>query len=595
MNFLKMVLGSCLGTLLASGLVIFLGIAVISAIASSAGSENNTPIEKTSFLEIRGDHSYPEKTDNVMVTGFSFDDKHLGLQDLINTIETAKNDPKIKGIVYRSMYSNLGYSSASLLNEALNEFKESGKPIYAYGDYFTEGSYHLASVANRIILNPNGMIELKGFGAMIPFFKELLDKTGIKFDIYYAGQFKSATEPFRLGQMSEQNRIQTHEYLEDLYQVHLSDISKNRNISVSDLRMISNEYLSRSSADAIKFKLADTLGYLDDLYKLLQSDLGVSEKTKPSIVSATHYFESLGTKANSTGAPVTAGKIAVVYAEGDIVDGEGSYGQVGSAKYQRLLRKIRQDDKIKAVVLRVNSPGGSSLASDNILHEIDLIKEAGKPVVVSMGDYAASGGYYIACHADSIFAEANTITGSIGVFFIIPNVSQLMGDKIGIDMDTVRTGRFTTAFNPFMPWSSEEGLIAQKQTDMVYDRFLTVVAEGRKMEKSAVNEIAQGRVWSGVKAKGNGLVDALGSLDQAISCAAGLAKLDEYRTSEYPAVKEPLMQFMERWTNMEPELGESHLKKQLGSWYSAYKQLTTWTTASRLQPMMRLPFTMSMN
>lgn len=590
MNFLKTVLGSCLGTLLAVGLVFFLGIGILSVVASSAGSENSKPLDKASFLEIRADEMYPEKTDNVQTSGFSLDDKHLGFHDLLKSIEAASNDPKIKGIIYRSGYSALGSSSSYVLNQALVKFKQSGKPIFAYGDYFTEGSYHLASVADRIILNPNGMIELKGFGAMIPFFKELLDKTGISFDIYYAGQFKSATEPFRLGKMSDQNRNQTREYLEDLYHIHLQDISQNRGIPITELRTISNEYLSRNAEDAIKFKLADTLGYLDDVYRLIQKSLGVSDKTKPSLVSSTHYFQSLGTKINATGS-VTSGKIAIVFAEGDIVDGEGNYGQIGSAKYQRLLRKIRQDDKIKAVVLRVNSPGGSSMASDNILHEINLIKQAGKPVVVSMGDYAASGGYYIACHADSIFAEPNTITGSIGVFFMIPNVSKLMGDKIGIDMDTVRTGRFTTAFNPFMPWSSEEGIIAQKQTDMVYDRFLSVVAEGRKMSKSAVHDIAQGRVWSGEKAMEIGLVDAQGGLHEAIRCAAQLAHLEDYRTTEYPAVKEPFLQLMERLTHMEPELAESHLKKQLGSWYSTYKQISQWTSASNYaQPMMRLPF-----
>jgi len=592
MNFIKIVFGSCLGTILATGLVFFLSIGLISVIASSAGSENKKPLDKASFLEIRADKMYPEKTDNITSTGFSLDDKHLGLHDLLKAIEAASNDPKIKGILFRSGYSALGSSSAFVLNQSLVDFKKSGKPIYAYGDYFTEGSYHLASVADRIILNPNGMIELKGFGAMIPFFKELFDKTGITFDIYYAGQFKSATEPFRLGKMSDQNRSQTREYLEDLYQFHLADISKNRDIPVADLRVISNEYLSRSSEDAIKFKLADTLGYLDDAYRLIQQTLGISEKTKPSIVSATRYFESIDTKTQT--APISSGKIAILFAEGEIVDGEGNYGQVGSAKYQRLLRKIRQDDKIKALVLRVNSPGGSSLASDNILHEIQLIKQAGKPVVVSMGDFAASGGYYIACQADTIFAEPNTITGSIGVFFMIPNVSELLGDKIGIDIDTVRTGRFTTAFNPFMPWSSEEGIIAQKQTDMVYDRFLTVVAEGRNMTKTDVHEIAQGRVWSGQKAMSNGLVDASGGLEDAIQCAAQLAKLDEYRTTEFPAVKEPFLQWMERLTNIEPEMSESHLKKKFGAWYTTYKQITQWSTAdNHAQPLMRLPFRIS--
>jgi protease-4 len=360
------------------------------------------------------------------------------------------------------------------------------------------------------MLNPNGTIDFRGYGAMIPFFKDLLDKVGIKFDIYYAGQFKSATEPFRLDKMSDQNRKQTREYLEDLYQIHLADIASSRNIPIDQIRKIASEYLIQSPQDAVTYKLADTLGYVDDLYKLLQEGPKGSDADKPSIVTINRYFETPGVKPVVTGA---TDRIAVVYAEGEIVDGEGKYGQTGSAKYTRILRKIREDDKVKAVVLRINSPGGSSMASDNILHEVDLIKSTGKPVVVSMGDYAASGGYYIACHADSIFAQANTITGSIGVFFMVPNASELLNEKLGVNIDTVKTAKYATAFSPLLPWSSEEGVFAQKQTDMVYDKFLTVVSKGRHQSKDDIHAIAQGRVWSGARAKSNGLVDQIGDLD----------------------------------------------------------------------------------
>lgn len=593
MNFLKILLGSCLGTLLAVFLVFFIGIGIISIVAGSAGTTSKKALDKTSFLEVRADHFYPEKTNNVRSTNiFSMNEQQVGLHDLVKSIEHAATDPKIKGILYRSGYSNLGSASSLLIRQALVKFKASGKPVYAYGEYFTEGSYSLASVADRIVLNPNGVVELKGFGAMIPFFKEFLDKTGISFEVYYAGQFKSATEPVRLNKMSDQNRSQTREYLEDLYRLHLEVISESRGIAVGDLRNISNEYLSRSARDAIRFKLADTLAYQDDVYRMIQKDLDLSETARPSIVSVNRYFESFDHKPDHT-TTASAGRIAIVFAEGEILDGEGNNGQVGSARYLRILRKIRLDDKIKAVVLRVNSPGGSSMASDNILHEIKAIQEAGKPVVVSMGDFAASGGYYIACSADSIFAEPNTITGSIGVFFIIPNVSKLMGDKLGIDMDTVRTGKFTTAFTPFMPWSSAEGLIAQQQTDLVYDRFLTVVSEGRNKSKDDIEAVAQGRVWSGEKALEHGLVDRLGGLNEALACAARMAKLDEYRIMEYPIMKDPFQQILEEWTNKEPELTESLIKNKLMAWFEPYARFALWSKEQAGKPMMRMPFELS--
>ncbi len=587
MNFFKIFLGSCLGSIVGLGLLMIIGFAILAGVANMSANDEKRPLDKTSFLEIRSDKIYPDKTDNIESSSFSFKPtKQIGLHDLVASINHAKNDPKIKGILYRSMYSNLGAASSQVLHQALLDFKKSGKVIYAYADVYSEGAYYIASVADKVILNPNGSIDFRGFGAMIPFFKEVLDKVGIKFDIYYAGQFKSATEPFRLDKMSDQNRTQTREYLEDLYNIHLEEIALARKVSVAQLRKITNEYLIKSAEDAVQYNLVDSLGYVDDLHRMLHGQLGTKPSEKLNIVSIHRYFESPGIKPIVTG---TTDKIAVVYAEGDIVDGEGSYGQVGSTKYTRLLRKIRFDEKIKAVVLRVNSPGGSALASDNILHEIDLIKKAGKPVVVSMGDYAASGGYYIACHADSIFAQSNTITGSIGVFFMIPNVSKLMDEKIGVNFDTVNTGRYSTSFTPLLPWSSAEGIIAQQQTDMIYDKFLNVVAQGRHKTKAQIHEIAQGRVWSGDRGVANGLVDNIGELDDAIACAARLARVDTYKTSEYPILKEPILKMIEEWTNMDESKEEQMMKKYFKSWFPAVSYLKN-LDQQYYKPMMRLPF-----
>ncbi|MEP7269036.1 MAG: signal peptide peptidase SppA [Saprospiraceae bacterium] len=585
MNFFKIFLGSCLGVLAGLLLLIIIGVMIVAGIASSA-QDGKKALDKTSFLEIRSDRIYPEKTDNVETRGFSLkNDNVIGLHDMVAAINHAAEDPKIKGIVFRSMYSMLNPASASTLHHTLLEFKKSGKPVYAYADVFSEGSYYIASAADKIMLNPNGSIEIKGYGAMIPYFKEMLDKIGVKFDIYYAGQYKSATEPFRMDHMSDQNRMQTREYLNDLYTSHIDDIAQARKITSDELRKISNEYLIRNSADAIKYKLADTLGYLEDLYRLLSTDLGTPLKDKPTVVTINRYFSTPGIKPFVSS---SNDKLGIVYAEGEIVDGEGNYGQIGSAKYSRILRKLRFDDKVKAVVLRVNSPGGSSLASDNILHEIDLLKSAGKPVVVSMGDYAASGGYYIACHADSIFAQPNTITGSIGVFLMVPNVSDLLDKKVGINIDTVNIGKFSTSFSPLLPWSSEEGIIAQMQTDRTYDRFLTVVSDGRNKTKDQIHQIAQGRVWSGLRARSNGLVDNLGNLEDAIACAVRLGKLDKYKTIEYPTVKEPIQKMIETFTNMEDNGEEVMLKKVFKSWYPTVSYLKN-IDQEYYKPLMRMP------
>ncbi|MEP7321120.1 MAG: signal peptide peptidase SppA [Saprospiraceae bacterium] len=593
MNFFKIFLGSCLGAALGLVLICLVGFGILASVASFSDNNSKTPLDKTSFLEIRADKIVPERTDNVQSSRFSFkSDKTIGLSDLLACIHHAGEDPKIKGLLYRSTYSSMGAATATALHESLLAFKKTGKPIYAYSDVFSEGSYYIASAADKIMLNPNGIVEMKGYGALIPFFKDFLDKVGIKFDIYYAGQYKSATESFRLNKMSAQNREQTKEYLEDLFKIHLEGISASRNIPVDQLRKITNEYLVKSPEDAMHYKLVDTLGYLDDLYQLLQHDLNTGKTEKPAIVTVSRYFETPGIKPLVTN---TTDKVAVVYAEGEIVDGEGSYGNIGSMKYSRILRKLRLDDKVKAVVLRVNSPGGSSLASDNILHEVDLIKKAGKPVVVSMGDYAASGGYYIACHADSIFAQNNTITGSIGVFFMIPNASTLLNDKLGIHFDTVTTGRFATAFTAVLPWSSEEGVIAQQETDRIYDRFLTVVSEGRKQSKDDIHKIAQGRVWTGVRAKNNGLVDDIGSLPDAISCAARMAKMTTFKTSEYPIPKEPLIKMIEEFTNPDNSNNEDiALKKYLKSWYPIMSYLKNMDQVY-YKPLMRMPFTFSTN
>lgn len=584
-QFFKFLFASCLGVILAALAIGGISLVIFTKIASEANRP--APVSANSVLRLTFNDPIPEKTNNLEMDPFDLNEnKILGVQDLVYTIETAKEDDRIKGIFLEVDGLPAGFATAHVLRNAILDFKESGKFVTAYSKYYSQGAYYVASAADKIHINPIGLVDFRGFAAQVPFFKEMLDEVGVKMQVFYAGKFKSATEPYRRINMSDENRLQVREFLNDNYDLFLDGISQSRNISIEQLKQIADSYAASDPEKALSLQIVDHVGYRDEAISDLKDRLGLGKKEIPKFISAKKYFNAKPKRQDYS----VKNKIAVIYAEGTIVDGKGENGTIGDDRYTKIISKIRRDEKIKAIVLRVNSPGGSAMSSENIWREFSLFKETGKPIVVSMGDYAASGGYYISCMADKIVAEPNTLTGSIGVFSIIPSVSKLLNDKLKIHFDTVKTGKFSTGITGIFDMNAAEGKIMQNRTDYLYETFLKRVADGRKMTRNKVHEIAQGRVWTGTKAKEIGLVDKIGDLDDAIEMAAELADLDEYRLTEYPFLKDPLLQFIEKFTSDDDASTRKNqlIKSELGEWYPYYQMIMELRDSKGTQA--RLPF-----
>jgi protease-4 len=593
-QFFKFLFASCLGTALALGLLFFIGIGWIASVAGSASEKQKVTIDANTVLELDFKKPIPEKTNNLPMAPFDLEQEDmLGLTDMVSAIHQAKEDPDIKGIYLNASIVMLGKASSATLRNALEDFKTSGKFIVSYAHYYTQGAYYLASVADSIMMSPQGVVDFRGYSSTITYYKGLLDKLDIQMRIFYCGKYKSATEPFRADKMSAENRLQIHEYLGPLYDIFIRDVARSRNISEIELRQIAERYDGFNAEKARQSRLVDRFAYEDEVFTMIKSRIGLGEKDKLHRVSLEEYFDARGKKTNFS----VKDKIAIVYAEGEIQDGDqGEPGTIMDGKYVKMLRKIRKDPNIKAIVLRVNSPGGSSLASDNILRELDLCKQAGKPIVVSMGDVAASGGYYIACHADSIFAEPATITGSIGVFGMIPILEKTMRNKLGITFDTVRTQKFSAFGSTVYDFSPEEAQLVQNRVDWIYQDFLSKVATGRHRTPEQIHEIAQGRVWSAAKAKEIGLVDDLGGLDRALAAAAKLANLQKYRTAEYPQTKSGIEQFLDQIMHKK-ERDDSvrawAVRQELGDFYPFYKTMQGFRQNNGI--MFRMPYELSIN
>lgn len=593
-QFFKFLFASCLGTALALVLLTIIGFSMLAGIAGKATEGKKVSVSANSVLELDFKQIIPEKTNNLPLDPFNIEQKNvLGLTDMVAAIRKAGEDPDIKGIYINATYIMAGKATASVLRDALLDFKSKGKFIVSYANYYTQGAYYVASVSDDILLNPIGAVDFRGYSSMLAFFKGMLDKLDINMRIFYAGKFKSATEPFRLEKMSDENRLQVREYVSALYDIFIRDVAASRNIPEAELRQIADRYDGRNAEGSLKSRLVDRIAYEDEAFNLIKSKIGLGEKEKLRRVGVADYFDARGKKIDFS----AKDKIAVVYAEGTIRDGDsGEPGEVFDGKYVKILRKIRLDNAVKAVVLRVNSPGGSVLASENILREILLCKQAGKPVVVSMGDLAASGGYYIACQADSIFAEPGTLTGSIGVFGMIPILQKTMKDNLGITFDTVRTGRYSTFGTPFYDFNAEESAVIQQRVDAIYEDFVKKVAEGRRKTPEQVHEIAQGRVWPGAKAKEIGLVDDIGGLDRALAAAAKLSGVEKYRTAEYPRTKSGLEQLLDQITHNEDkddDIKSGFIRSELGEWYPVYKTLRDIRNNQGIQA--RLPFELIIN
>ncbi len=516
---------------------IALGFFIIILIGISGMSQKET-ISKGSVLKLTLEEFIPEKTDNVQSQPslLTVPEKAIGLNRILTLISTAAKDDKIKGILLENNSVSYGQATILSLMDGLRDFKKSGKFIYSYAHSHSQSSYLLSSVADSMFLNPQGGVDLRGFGSSIPFFKSMLDKVGIEFNIFYAGNFKSATEPFRLDEMSDYNRTQTREFLTDMKNLMVENINKNRKkLSPEKLESIMATYEGRTAKKAMQNGLVDALFYEDELDDFLSKKLGLKEGKKIKYVNLSKYNRIADVEEKDSD-----NKIAIVHAEGEIIYGTNEPGVISEKKYVDMLAKIRKDKSIKAVVLRVNSPGGNAFSSDLIWRELEQIKKAGKPVIASFGDYAASGGYYIACGADKIVSQPNTLTGSIGVFMMFPNATKLLNDKIGINFDTIKTHEFAAGFSPFNNLSEREKALLQESTLEIYDLFIDRVSKGRKLSVDSTKVIAQGRVWTGRKAKELGLVDELGDLNDALALAAKHAKIDSYSTSEYPYIKEDI-------------------------------------------------------
>lgn len=587
-QFFKFLFASCLGTALALLLLFFILIMIGTSQVAKETSTPSVSIKENSVLKLTIPDQLPEQTNNVEMQGFSLkDEKVLGVHDLAESIRKAGDDVQIKGIYLNGSMYDHGYSTLKIIRDALLDFKNKGKFIISYDNYYNHKNYFLASTADQILVHHLGFIELKGFGASIPFYKELMEKLGVKYNIYYAGEFKSATEPFRLSKMSDQNKTQLREYLESQMDQYVQQVAKSRNLSEETLRKNFDQFLSYTPQKAIENKLMDKTASEQDALSEIRSKLNLKTDDKINFVSINDYFNSKGKDVDYS----AKNKIAILFAEGTIIDSKGNEGEIGK-KYLKVIRDLRTNEKIKAIVLRVNSPGGSAIMSDEILNELKLTRAAGKPIVVSMGDYAASGGYYISCHADSIFASPHTLTGSIGVFMMIPNFKVLTDEKIGIDFDTIGTGPMANKFDLTYNWGPEEGRILQENTDNTYNRFLDVVSSGRKLSIEATKEIAKGRIWTGPKAIEIGLVNRIGELKDAIECAARLASLDKYRVAEYPTQDDAFQKIIKKIQNKDEDTQSSMtsvlLKEELGQLYPYYKE---WKDLQKLKgPQMRLPF-----
>ncbi|MEI6586464.1 MAG: signal peptide peptidase SppA [Sediminibacterium sp.] len=573
---------SFFATLLAMVVFTILGVFVIIGIVASAASSDKPDIGVKGVLLLDLSSTFKEQTvDNplALFTGGEAVDAP-SLYDVIRMIQHAKSDSAIKGIYIACSNNANGYAASEELRKAIVDFKRSKKFVLAYGETISQKGYYIGSAANKIYCHPQGGLEFDGFSSNMMYLKGLLDKLEIQPQIFYAGKFKSATEPLRATQMSDANRLQTSVWMGDLYAQFLQSIAVTRQLDSAKLRQLAVAGAIQTAHDAVANELLDGLKYVDELNAEINRRLLNEANSKINFVHFSDYAKAANFKQDGDK------KIAVVYAAGDIVGGKGDNESVGSDAFRALLQKLRLDDDIKAIVFRVNSPGGSSLASDVIWREVSLTKKV-KPVIVSMGDVAASGGYYIACNADSVFANANTITGSIGVFSIIPNFQSFFKNKLGISFDGVKTAPYADMGGTDRPLNETEKRFVQNSVDSIYYTFKSRVADGRKKNIDYVDSIAQGRVWTGTRGMGIGLVDRIGTMQDAIDCAVKMAKLSSYRIKEYPEKKNMIEELLE---NYKKSVKTNLIKEEIGE--KEYKMLQQVKQLKKTigEPQSRLPF-----
>ena len=584
-SFFKSFFASFLAIVVFFTVLILLGLGIAGALMS----DEKPVIGEKGVLLIDLSKNYNElkQDDPFAQLSMKEDEVAPDLSTLIKIIGSAKTDSSIKGIYLMASENPNGYATSNEIRNALIDFKKSKKFILSYADYISEKAYYIANISDKIYCNPKGMFQWQGMSVEYVYFKNMLDKLEIKTQIFYAGKFKSATEPFREFKMTEANRAQTTVWLNDLYDGLINGTASARGLNADSLKLMANNYLIVKPEDALKYKLIDGLKYDDEVKDEMRKRLGIDKEKTINFIRLHKYEKSID---NMSG--FSKDKIALVIAEGEIVYGKGKSGQIGSDDYLSLLRKLRFDKNTKAIVLRINSPGGSSLASEIIWRELELIRKAGKPVVVSMGDVAASGGYYIACNANRIFADPKTITGSIGVFAIIPNISGFMENKIGVTFDRVKTSAYADVPSLTRPMTEFESRLLQSQVDQIYLDFKTRVADGRKKSVLYIDSIAQGRVWAGSRALELGLVDQLGYMDDAISYAVKSSAVKDYRLKVYPEPKSFLEQIFDQYPT---DFTEASIKKNIGNEnYQLFKQIESLKN-EKGEIKTRLPFDLNLN
>ncbi|MGB1043043.1 MAG: signal peptide peptidase SppA [Tenacibaculum sp.] len=578
MKFLRNLLASILGFFIA----IFLLFLFFIGIAAVMGSEDEVIVKSNSVLELdlaTTIKDYAPKEQNPLAEKLGLTDEKLALNKIINAIENAKTDNNIKGISIKTNSVNAGIAQTQAIRNKIEEFKETGKFVYAYNDVYTQKNYYLSSVADSLFLNPVGAIDFKGLATEILYYKDFEDKYGVKMEVIRHGKYKSAVEPYLTNKMSEANREQTTSFLNSIWSEITEDINTSRNISTEQLNTIADNAYGRNATLAKEHNLIDAIIYEDE-YK---EKLNATSEKKTNTISLEDYLKSGKGRISS----LAKDKIAVIYAQGEIMYGKGDENIIGQGIINKAIRKARKDKKVKAIVLRVNSPGGSALASELIWRELELAKKE-KPLVVSMGNLAASGGYYIACNADKIIAEPTTITGSIGVFGAIPNFNQF-ANNIGINAEQVATNN-SPSYSVFEPIDKKFYDVTKEGVEDIYKVFVNRVSKGRNMTFEQVNKVAQGRVWTGKEALKNGLVDNLGSLEDAIKTAAELAETNDYKVRNYPHYKKDLKEAFQ--LNPFAKVSkEEVLKEALGDEnYRLYNNINQMKNLKGIQA--RMPFIM---
>ena len=580
MRFLGNVLATIVGLFVFS-MLFFFGILLIATVFR--GEPEMVGVKSNSVIELDLSKVTDDYGGKIFYNDFNkYQTNHNGLFNIVNAIKKAKTDTDINGISILNNESELGLAQRKALRDALEDFKKSGKFVMAYANSFSQKEYYLNSVANTIYINPVGDFDFKGLSAEIMFFKDLQDKSGIQMEVIRHGKYKSAVEPFLDNKMSDANREQTLALLNSVWSSIIGDISKSRNISVARLNEIANGLLARTPEMAKAEKLVDVVAYEDIYHDAIRKILKIGKDEDYNKVSILDYAEKVATTSENID---TNDKIAIIYAQGTIMSGEGDVNTIGEGSMRRSLIEARKDESTKAIVLRINSPGGNALTSDLIWREIELTKKV-KPVVVSMGNYAASGGYYIACNANKIFAENNTITGSIGVFGVLPNFTKL-ATKIGIHTEQVKTNENAAEYSPFVPMDEKFKAVTLESVEHIYKTFVSHVAQGRKMTFAQVDSIAQGRVWSGSEAVKIGLVDKIGGMDDAIKYAAGITKTKKYTTVDFPEYEKSIMELLQNLGLPFTESKESFIKEELGEeTYRLMEQIKRIQSQKGIQAMM---------